>query len=253
MKIERKKNAIKGTVTGIILKIMQIIFPFIIRTVFIKTLGIDYLGLNSLFSSILQVLNLAELGVSSALVFSMYKPIAEGDSKKICELMNLYRYYYRIIGGVILIVGLLITPFLPYLIDGDIPQDVNLYVIYFMNLCATVLSYWLFAYRGALFSAHQRLDVTNIISFCVSMFTYAVQIIGLFVFRNYYFYLLVYIVSQITMNVVIAIASKKIYPNYFPAGILPKEEKKIINGKVRDLFTAKIGGVINTDINIFGD
>lgn len=246
MKIERKKNAINGTITGIIVKLVQIVFPFILRTVFIKTLGIDYLGLNSLFASILQVLNLAELGVSSALVFSMYKPIAEDDTIKICELMNLYKRYYRIIGCVILIIGLIIVPFLPHLIDGDIPQDINLYIIYIMHLCATVLSYWLFSYRSALFSAHQRLDITNVISFFISLFTYATQVVCLLTVRNYYFYLLISIISQIVLNIIIAIASKIVYPDYYPNGVLPEEEKRIINNKVKDLFTAKVGGVINT-------
>ena len=84
-------------VFGIILKIYQILLPFLFRTVIVYTLGVNYLGLNSLFTSILQVLNLAELGVGSAMIFSMYKPIAEDDEKKICALMNLYRKYYNII------------------------------------------------------------------------------------------------------------------------------------------------------------
>ena len=108
MKIERTKNATKNIVFGVILKMYQIIVPFVIRTILIYFLGVEYLGLNSLFTSILQVLNLAELGVGSAMVFSMYKPIAEDDSKKICALMNLYKIYYRIIGIIVLILGVII-------------------------------------------------------------------------------------------------------------------------------------------------
>ena len=145
MKINRKKNAISGTISGIILKFTQIIYQFIIRTIFIRSLGAEYLGLNSLFTAILQVLNLAELGASSALIFSMYKPIADNDTEKICQLMNLYKRYYRIIGMVILLGGILIAPFLPYFIKSNIPSDINLYVIYALNLIATVLSYWMFA------------------------------------------------------------------------------------------------------------
>ena len=130
MLINRRKNAIRGTVYGLILKVFQIVFPFAIRTVFIYTLGIQYLGLNSLFTAVLQVLNLAELGVSSALVFSMYKPIAEDDRDKICQLMNLYRTYYRIIGLVVLVAGLCMLPFIPRLIKGTVPADINIYVIY---------------------------------------------------------------------------------------------------------------------------
>ena len=100
------------------------------RTVMMYTIGVEYLGLNSLFTSVLQVLNLAELGVGSAMVFSMYKPIAEdANSITICALMKLYRTYYRVIGGIILVVGLLLTPFMPKLISGTIPEDMNIYFL----------------------------------------------------------------------------------------------------------------------------
>ena len=148
MKIDRKRNAIRGTITGFGLKIYQLIIPFVLRTIFIYYLGIEYLGLNSFFASIIQVLNLAELGISSALVFSMYKPIVDGDNIRICGLMHLYREYYRKIGFFVLLTGLALLPVLPMLVKGEIPADINLYVIYIMNLIATVMSYWLFAYRN---------------------------------------------------------------------------------------------------------
>lgn len=245
MIIARKKNTIKGTIFGIILRFIQMLFPFIIRTVFIKTLGIEYLGLNSLFGSILQVLNLAELGVSSALVYSMYKPIAEDDKEKICQLMNLYKSYYKTIGFVILCLGLLLMPFIPKLIQGNIPSDINIYVLYIMNLVATVLSYWLFAYRNSLFTAHQRNDIISIISIVTNSLMYIVQIILLFSLKNYYYYLSATILFQILLNIVTAICSKKYYPEYSPIGQIPEDEKKTINKKIRDLFTTKIGGIVN--------
>ena len=245
MKISRKKNAIYGTFAGIALKIVQIIFPFIIRTVFIHEIGVEYLGLNSLFTSLLQVLNLAELGVSTALVFSMYKPIAEDNTEKICQLMNFYKVTYRIIGLIILVIGLLLLPFIPKFINGTIPSDINIYTIYLMNLAATVLSYWLFAYRNSLFSAYQRVDITSIITIVTSFAKFLVQIFLLVCFKNYYLYLSVEILYSIALNIVTAIASKKYYPNYAARGNLPTNEKIEIGKKIRDLFTAKIGGVIN--------
>ena len=93
MRINRTKNATRNITSGFALKLYQLITPFIIRTMMIHLMGMEYVGLNSLFASILQVLNLAELGVGSAMVFSMYKPIAEDDTEKICSLMNLYKKY----------------------------------------------------------------------------------------------------------------------------------------------------------------
>ena len=126
-KIERTKNATRNIIWGIIEKIVTILMPFICRTVFIKVLGAEYLGLNSLFSSILQVLSISELGIGTAIVFSMYKPIAEDDKDSLCALLNVYKKVYQIIGTVILVVGLAILPVLPKLISGSYPHEVNIY------------------------------------------------------------------------------------------------------------------------------
>lgn len=249
MVINRTKNTIKGTAFGIIQKIVTLLFPFIIRTVFIKTIGVEYLGLNSLFSSILQILNLAELGVGSALVFSMYKPIADDDQQKICALMKLYRKLYRIIGLIVLVGGLAFIPFLHLFIKGDIPSDVNIYILYCMHLASTVLTYWLFAYRNCLFQAHQRLDITSLIGICISTLTFAIQIALLLLFKNYYLHLCTSIFSAIVSNVIVALYSKKYFPDYSPQGELEKSEVKTITYKVRDLFTAKLGGVISNSFD----
>ena len=124
MKFERTQNATKNIIAGVSLKLYQIIVPFLMRTVMIYTLGIQYLGLNTLFSSVLQVLNLAELGVGSAMVYSMYRPIVENDRKKICALLQLYRLYYRIIGCAILVIGLAILPFIPNLVKRDVTAEI---------------------------------------------------------------------------------------------------------------------------------
>ena len=143
MKLDKAKNAKRNIVFGTVLKLYQILLPFLFRSIIVYTLGVEYLGLNSLFTSVLQVLNLAELGVGSAMVFSMYRPIAEDDEAKICALMHLYKIYYRVIGAVILVLGLLLTPFIPNLINGSVPNDINVYVLYIMNLLATAFrNYW---------------------------------------------------------------------------------------------------------------
>ena len=204
----------------------------------------EYLGLNSLFTSILSVLNLAELGVGSALVFSMYKPIAEDDTEKICALMNLYKLYYRIIGAVILIIGLILVPFIPKLILGSAPEDINIYVLYLMNLGATVLSYWLFAYKTCLFGAHQRNDVTAKVTMISSTLQYIIQAVLLIIVANYYLYLAITLVTGVFNNLYAAWKCNKMFPNYNARGHLDKSEVKVINGKVRDLFTAKLGSVV---------
>lgn len=244
MKIERTKNAVRNIGFGIALKVYQIIMPFILRTAMIYFLGIEYVGLNSLFTSILSVLNLAELGVGTAMVFSMYKPIAEDDTETICALMRLYKIYYRIIGLVVLIGGVIVLPFLPCLVSGNVPSNINIYVIFGLNLISTVLSYWMFAYKSCLFSAHQRADITSKVSIISCTVTYLLQFIVLFFLRNYYAYLAVGIATQVLQNVVSALLATKMYPRYQAHGKLQREIKSNIDQRVKDLFTSKIGGIV---------
>lgn len=244
MKMNRTKNAVRNMIFGIILKLYQIVLPFAFRSLMLYTLGIQYLGLNSMFTSILQVLNLAELGVGSALVFSMYKPIAEDDKTTICALMRLYKIYYRIIGAGVLILGLILIPVLPYLVKSELPADVNLYVLYLLNLSATVLSYWLFAYKNSVLIAHQRVDISSKITILTSTCQYVLQAISLTAFHNYYYYMICSLLIQVTTNIVTALAANKMFPQYQAYGTLPREEVKKINQRVKDLFTSKLGGTI---------
>lgn len=244
MKIERTRNATRNVVFGALLKIYQIAIPFLIRTAMIYFMGIKYLGLNSLFTSILQVLNLAELGVGSAMVFSMYRPIAKDETGTICALLRLYRFYYRIIGAIIATAGILLTPFIPALIKSDFPAELNIYVIYWLNLFATVLSYWLFAYKNSLFQAHQRNDVPNKVSLLTSTVQYVLQLIVIIFIKDYYIYLILTLAAQAATNILTALLATKMYPDYQPKGKLPRTMIKEINHRIRDLFTAKIGAVI---------
>lgn len=244
MKIARTENASRNIVFGVLLKLYQILIPFIMRTMMIYFLGVEYLGLNSLFTSILQVLNLAELGVGSAMVYSMYKPIAEDDTVSICALMLLYRKYYRMIGAVIGAIGIAVIPVLPSLISGDVPADINIYVLYLLHLSATVASYWLFAYKDCLLTAHQRVDIASKVTIVTTTIQYILQFAALAVVKNYYLYLIIALSIQIVNNIVKAVIATKMYPNYSPKGKMAADEVTEINKRIRDLFTAKVGGVI---------
>ncbi|RGX70923.1 hypothetical protein, partial [Bacteroides stercorirosoris] len=172
----RLNNSTRNIFAGLINKVLLILFPFISRTAIIYALGNEYLGLNSLFSSILMVLNLSELGISSALVYSMYKPIADDDKVKIRALLAVYKKWFRVIGVTLLTVGLTLLPFLKYLIKGEVPSDVNLYLLYLIYLFNTSLGYFLFAEKRALLTAYQRSDIVSNINSFVSLFLYLSQI-----------------------------------------------------------------------------
>ena len=242
--MNRKKNATRNIIFGTCLKLYQIVVPFLMRTIMIYFMGVQYLGLNSLFTSVLQVLNLAELGVGSAMVYSMYKPVAEHDNNTICALMGLYRKYYRIIGMVVLAAGCVIIPFVPHLIKSDVPEGINIYVLYVMNLLATVFTYWLYAYKNSILQAYQRNDIVSKVTIITDTIKYILQIFTIVFLKNYYMYVLVIILLQIASNIITAAVVTRMYPEYRCRGSLPKEEVAQINSRIRDLFTSKIGAVI---------
>ncbi|TGY46116.1 lipopolysaccharide biosynthesis protein [Clostridium perfringens] len=244
MKIQRTKNAGRNIIFGIIQKLFQIGMPFIIRTVMIYQMGIEYAGLNNLFVSILQVLNLAELGIGAAMTCSMYEPIANDDEKKICALINLYRKSFQWIGVVILILGCVLLPFLPKLISGSIPTDLNLYILYLMYLGNTVLSYWLFAYKNSLLFAHQRTDVNSKVILFTNIIQYILQFYVLIKLKNYYLYLASSIFSQILTNIITARIVDRMYPKYKAIGNIDKDTLLEIKKKIQGLITNKIGGTI---------
>ena len=244
MKIDRAKNAARNIVFDGSLKLFDLLVPLVMRSVILYYLGVEYMGLSGLFTSIFSFLNLAELGVGGAMIFSMYKPIAEDDTETICALMKLYRTLYRIIGLVIAVAGFALSPFLNRLVRSGVPEGMNLYILYYMNLASTVLTYWLFAYKNCLLHAHQRTDVGSKIGLIVNATQNLVKIFVLVVFRNYYLYLATQLCSQIVQNIIVAGTVSRLYPDYVPRGRLSREKTRDITHRVRDLFTAKFSGVI---------
>jgi len=240
MSSSRTKNAMRNMICGLMNKIIVLLFPFIIRTVLIRTLGSEYLGLNSLFTSILQMLNLAELGFSSAIVYSMYKPIAEKDTKTICALMKLYKKIYRIIGIIIIIVGLALLPFLNILIKGSYPSSINIYILYIIYLLNTGLTYFLFAYKSALLTAHQRSDITSNVQTITYILQYGSQIFILTKLKNYYLFVSIQTITTILNNIIVALLTNKKYPEYMCNGDVDKNIKKDIKKRVTGLMVQRI-------------
>lgn len=252
MKINRTKNAKRNISWGVIERIFSLLFQFISRTVIIKILGEDFLGLSSLFTSLLQVLNMAELGFSSAIIFNLYKPIAENDEKTICALMNAYKKIYRIIGIVVLIIGVLLLPALRHLINGDIPENTNIYILYFIYLSNTVVSYFLFAYKNCLLEAHQRNDIISKTKLILSFFQYLYQIVILIILKNYYLYIMILPIITILNNIVNSVMISKLYPKYICKGNISEELKEKIKINVTGLAIGKICLVSRNSLdNIF--
>lgn len=240
----RTSNSIKNSITASIGYLISIVIGFISQTIFIKILGAEYLGLNGLFSNILTMLSIFELGIGSAIVFNLYKPIAENDKDKIKSLMLFYKKAYNIIGGLILTFGLSIIPFLTKIV-GEVTVEVNIYIIYIMFLLNTVSSY-LLVYKRNLLCANQKNYVVNIIHICYLIIVNITKLIILYITKNYYLYLIIMISGQILENVIITIIANKMYPYLKEKNVQPldKEIEKDIFSKVKALLFHKVGCVI---------
>lgn len=245
MKLEKTKNAKKNIIWGILAKTIALLLPFATRSALIYKLGGEYLGLNSLFTAVLSVLSIAELGFSEAVVYHMYKPIADNDSSKICAILNMFRKVYFIVGGVVLAAGLATMPFLRFLIKGDVPADINLYVLYAIFLLNSSISYFGLSYRQSVFIANQRNDIIHKIVSIANCCQYGLQFILLMTVPNYYLYIVWLPVFTILSFVVQFLVAKKMYPQYYPDGSLSPEEKKEIRKSVSGIVFHKLGGVLS--------
>lgn len=244
MKIDRLENAARSTVFSGGLIVCRTLAAFVLRTALLYSLGVEYLGLNGLFASVIQVLNIADLGVESAITFSLYQPIAEDDEKTICALIRLYRKYYTGIGCIILAAGLCAAPFIPELIQGDRPSGINIYFAFILYLLSTVSSYLVSGYKKCLLKAHMRNDIISKAALAVMTVSTAAQLFAVCVLKNYYLYLVLLILNVIMENVISAGISGRMYPKYRPGGSLPQEYLKQFGRRIRDLFTAKVSTVV---------
>ena len=240
-------NSLKNIFLGIGNQLIVLLLTFISRIVFVRTLGAEYLGINGLFSNVLTILSVAELGLGSAIVYSMYKPLAEGDKKKISALMNYYKHLYNIIAIVVLILGICLIPFLKYLINTtEEIQNINLYYIIF--LINTVASY-LLASRSVILNADQKLYITKIYTVLVSVVQCILQVLVLVFTKSFTLYLVIQVLGTFTTNLCGVIVTKKLYPYINKKDILETKDKKEIFSNMKSMFFYKIGGVFlnNTD------
>lgn len=247
----RVQNSIYNIITGLFGQLLVMVTGFIVRTVFIKCLGNTYLGVSGLFGNVLNILSLAELGIGQAIIFSLYRPIAEKDENKICALMKLYERVYRKLFCVVLVLGISMVPFLPYFIK-DMSIIPNIYIIYVMYVFNSAISY-LFVYKSTFLTANQQNYVISIISYAFNIGIAIIQIICLVIFRRYLLYLGIQIFSTIFQNIYISKKVDKIYPFLRKKEISPLENEELIKIKqnVKALMIYKIGTLsLNSTDNI---
>lgn len=245
----RTKNSIRNIFWGTINKAIVLLAPFILRTVILNVLGAEYLGLNGLFSSILQLLNLTELGFTSAIVYSLYGPIANKDIVKTAKILNLIKRTYQVIGISIFVIGIAVLPFLEKIVKGGYPNNLNIKLLFVLYLLNVSVSYLFFAHRNCLLTASQRSDVKSTVNSLTKVIELFLQIVVLQVSHNIFLYVSIQVVCTIMNNVIVYFLTRKMYPDYFCGGDLDKSEKKAITLQIFGILADKICCVSRTSFD----
>jgi O-antigen/teichoic acid export membrane protein len=247
----RKEYTLNNILFGVGQAFVKDILGFISRTIFIKTLGATYLGVNGLMISILSMLSLAELGVGTAITYSLYKPLVNEDHTTINLLMAFYKKAYRIISLVIFVLGLIAMLFLKVIIK-DYQSINNLYLIYFIFLVTTAYSYN-FSYKRTIISADQKGYLLIPFTTVSSLLVVIISIIELIIFKNYIAYLLIQFIDSLLENIFVNGYINKKY-NYINSKViekLPKDELDKLIKNVKAMFMHTIGDyVLNSTDNI---
>lgn len=245
----RTEYSARNTLVAVISRMAAILMGFATRVVFTHTLSESYVGVNGLFTDILNVLALSELGVGTAITYALYRPIAEGDIEKQKSLMRMYRAFYRIVAGFVLAAGLLVVPFMNVLIKNQ-PDVDHLIFIYLMYLANSVLSY-LLIYKRTLVDAHQLIYIGTLYQTIFLIIQDVVQIVLLITTKNFLLFLCVYLICTLGTNLTISRKADKLYPYLRDKEVQPldKAERKGIFKNIKAMLMHKIGTVVvnNTD------
>lgn len=241
----RTEYAVANIFVGLGGYVLSTLLGFVSRMVFTRTLTAEYLGISGLFSNILTMLSLAELGIGSAIVYALYKPLATQDHDKVASLVKFYGQCYRVIGSVVAVIGLAVMPFLDVIIQEQPNIKENLQVIYMIFLFNTASSYF-FSYRSSLLIAAQQNYLVTGINYCILIVQTILQVGWLVCTEEYLGYLIIQAIGTLVYNVIISSVAKKKYPYIVSKNIKPisREEKNGLVKNVRALVVYKLSGLL---------
>lgn len=240
--MQKTDNAIKNAKVGLILQVLTIIVQFACRTVFIKCLAEEYLGVNGIFINILNILQLVELGFGQSFACNLYKPLKDKNDQEIAAIMQLFKKIYTIVACVIGIVGLQIVPFLKYIV-ADIDRVPHITVYYILTL-AGVVGQYLCVYNSILIEADQKQYITQLYSKGSNIIKNIVQMIELWMFKSFLGYIIVQVIFDIGQNVALYIKANKMYHYQRVKSQIDPDIKKKIFSDQHDIVFHKISGVL---------
>jgi len=240
----RTRNTIINIFASVAMGIITILAGFIARRIFAHTLGLEYLGINGLITDIISMLGIVELGLSSAIVYHLYKPVSDVDVPKIKSIINFYKKSYRVIALIVMLIGVLVMPFLGTIV-GKVNIPENIYVIYLIFLADIIFSY-LLAYKQSILYADQKNYIINLAHVIYVLIMNGLQITVLLTTGNFYLYLGVKVIAHIIENLVIYFVVNIRYPYLVSGETQPLDiaTKKDIIKKIKALFIHKVGGYV---------
>ena len=245
MDTSRTSNSLKNMAFGVGSQILSILMGFFTRWMFIALLGKEYLGVSGLFTNVLSLLSLANLGFDTAIIYSLYKPLADGDVVSVKGYMHVYKRVYRVVGATVFVLGCILMPFLPHLIKGTVTIPENIYIIYLLFLFQSASSYF-FSYKQSLLTASQQSRVISLYHSIFMVLRNIGEMAVLFFFHAYIPTLICIIVFQLAENAWIARVTDKRFPFLTDpsAGEISVDQKQALKENVKSLFLYKISGTI---------
>lgn len=243
MNNSRIRNTTRNMIFGMANQVISLLLSFINRTIFIKILGVGYLGINGLFSDILMMLSMADLGFGTAMVYSYYKPLAENDHDKIAALISFYKKVYNVIALWVAVIGLALVPFLGYIVNlNETIPYIKIYYLFF--LANTVISY-LFIYKTSIINADQKNYIISKYQMIVNSIRVLFQSFFLLIIKNYFIYLAIQVLATLLNNIIASKKANELYPYIKKSNNkLDKAEKKKIFANMKSIFIYKISGVL---------
>ena len=239
----RVKSSLRNAAAGITLQGIIMALGFISRKIFIMTLGEEYLGLNGLFTNVLSLLSMAELGVSTSIIYSLYSPLANDNTLMIAKLMNFYKITYRIIAGVIFTLGILVLPFINRIVGQTTFDEHFVQINYLLFLIMTVSTYF-FSYKRSLIYADQKNYKTMYFDIFFKFISFILSTISLVLYKCYIIYLCCILLVGIINNYLVAKNVDKLYPFLITDAKLRREELEPIITNTKNIFIHKVAGTL---------
>ncbi|MCR5486363.1 MAG: hypothetical protein K6F35_02400 [Lachnospiraceae bacterium] len=245
----RTLNSKRNILAGVLSNCVVPVFALIVNGAVVRCLSVEYIGLVGTFNAVLEILNLAELGFSTAMIVNLYRPLKDNDAATVRGMLGYYRRVYRIIGLVILVAGMAVCPFLWRLVkdSGEIRENIFiLYLLFLVNKAATFL---LYAHKEALLNAAQRFDIIKLVHILIYAVKSGFQLLALMVFKNFYLYAAALILGTVLYYAALNILSQKKFPQYYPEGGIDGETKQTVKKQVAGLSVSNVLGVSRDSLN----